>query len=120
MKSTYKLLGSFWDGRPVLKEPLPLYTQGEMPRDYRNERDLFDSNGYVRSIEISDLLRLDDGAKVDCILESLKHCDKVVVLTNKKLSTNNPVIERYLDKRMSQSLRYMKESLNGVMLDVLK
>lgn len=111
MKSTYKLLGSFWDGRENLEVPLAEYSGEKQIRDYKEGYDLFDTKEYVRSISISELLRLDDGNKVFATLERLRFCSKVVIILDCNLKSENPVIRRFLSKRVSQCLKLVQDRL---------
>lgn len=107
MKSTYKLLGSFWDGRKDLDEPLAEYSREKQIRDYKEEFDLFDSQEYTRSVKVSELLRQNIGEKILPILERLRLCSKVVLILDCSIQSENPVIRRFLSKRISQCLRYI-------------
>jgi len=111
MKSTYKLLGSFWDGRKDLDEPLAEYSREKQIRDYKEEFDLFDSQEYIRSVKISELLRQNVGEKILPILERLRLCSKVVFVLDCSIQSENPVIRKFLSKRISQCLRYMQDHL---------
>lgn len=111
MKSTYKLLGSFWDGRKDLDEPLAEYSREKQIRDYKEEFDLFDSQEYTRSVKVSELLRQNIGEKILPILERLRLCSKVVFVLDCSIQSENPVIRKFLSKRISQCLRYMQDHL---------
>lgn len=111
MKSTYKLLGSFWDGRENLDVPLAVYSGEKQIRDYKEEYDLFDAKEYIRSVSISELLRLDAGDKVHAVLNRLRFCSKVVIIMDCELKSKNPVIRRFLSKRVSQCLKFAKDNI---------
>lgn len=111
MKSTYQLLGSFWDGRKDLETPLTEYSRERQIRDYKEEYDLFDSQEYIRSVKISELLRQNVGEKILPILERLRLCSKVVFVLDCSIQSENPVIRKFLSKRISQCLRYMQDHL---------
>lgn len=111
MKSTYQLLGSFWDGRKDLETPLAEYSRERQIRDYKEEHDLFDSQEYIRSVKISELLRQNVGEKILPILERLRLCSKVVFVLDCSIQSENPVIRNFLSKQISQCLRYMQDHL---------
>ncbi|MCF0217169.1 MAG: hypothetical protein HUK21_11965 [Fibrobacteraceae bacterium] len=109
MKSTYKLLGLFWDGRKDLEIPILEYTGETQIRDYKEEYDLFDSRDYIRSVKVSELFRLDDGDKISSILDRLRFCSKVVIVLDCDIKNKNPVIRLFLSKRVSQCLKYVRD-----------
>ncbi len=111
MKSTYKLLGKFWDRRPELKAGLEMLRGPIDCPDYKQSYDLFDVKKYVRSVKISEFLRLDDGKRVDSVLEKVKHCDMVVVKLDFSFENDNKIVQNFLSKRVSQCLKYMQEYL---------
>ena len=111
MKSTYKLLGTFWDGRDVLEHPIAEYRGVEAIRDYKEEYDLFDTQEYVRSVKVSEILRQDAGEKILFILERIRHCSKIVLVLDCCIQNRNPVIRKFLSKRISQCLRYIQDCL---------
>lgn len=119
MKSTYKLLGSFWDGREDLDIPLVKYSGEETLRDYRVEYDLFDAKEYVRSVRVSELLRLDAGEKIHSILNKLYFCTKVVIVLDCNIQSANPVIRRFLSKRVSQCLKFVRDNFPNETTEIL-
>ena len=56
MKSTYKLLGVFWDRKEIVETNFDVIRKCRDILDYRYVRELFDVNNYVRKIKVSELL----------------------------------------------------------------
>lgn len=113
MKKSYKLFGTFWDGLETLDTPIAEFHGTEQIRDYREEYDLFDTGEFVRSVKISDLLRLDTGEKIFSILKKLRNCTKVVIILDTRINHPNPVIKRFLSKRIFQCLRFVKDHIEN-------
>lgn len=111
MKTTYKLLGSFWDGRKDLETPLAEYSEERQIRDYKEESDLFDTLEYIRSVRISELFRLEYGNRIFSVLDKLRLCSKVIIILDCYIKSENPVIRNFLSKRISQCLRLVQDYL---------
>ncbi len=111
MKTTYKLLGSFWDGRKDLETPLAEYSEERQIRDYKEEYDLFDTLEYIRSVRISELFRLEYGNRIFSVLDKLRLCSKVIIILDCYIKSENPVIRNFLSKRISQCLRLVQDYL---------
>lgn len=112
MKSTYKLLGVFWDKRKMLEESLPEYTDKNFLFDYRVPLNLFDFKECVRSIRMTELLKSDDETILLEIVGNLNNCDKVVFLKDYDSKSMNPVIQKILEKRCSQIMNWVCEQLS--------
>ena len=113
MKKSYKLFGTFWDGLETLDTSIAEFHGTEQVRDYREEYDLFDTGEFLRSVKISDLLRLDAGEKVFSILKKIRNCTKVVIILDANTNHPNPVIKSFLSKRTSQCLRFVKDHIEN-------
>lgn len=111
MKTTYKLLGSFWDGRKDLETPLAEYSEERQIRDYKEEYDLFDTLEYIRSVRISELFRLEYGNRIFSVLDKLRLCSKVIIILDCYIKSENPVIRNFFSKRISQCLRLVQDHL---------
>jgi len=111
LKTTYKLLGVFWDGRPSLSFSLPEFKEVILPRNYSCKYDLFDTTEYIRSIRVSDLLSIESFKKIQFIIKQLFFCEKIVILFDETLNINNPTIKNLLDKRISQCIHYVHEAI---------
>ena len=57
MKSTYKLLGVFWDRKEIVETKFTIERKYRSILDYRYARELFDQKCYVRKIQISELFK---------------------------------------------------------------
>lgn len=111
MKSTYKLLGVFWDRREVTDTRFSVVKDCQNIFDYRYVRELFDVDGYVRKIKISEFLRANAENEVDSIVRQMRHCDKIVGIIDCFPRVKNVVLRRFVRKRILQVLNYLRKVL---------
>ena len=111
MKSTYKLLGVFWDRKEIVDTNFAVVRKCRNILEYRYERELFDVGCYVRKIKISELLKanLESDAKV--IIRQIRHCDKIVGVIDYCPRIKNIILQRFVRKRILQVLNYLQKEL---------
>jgi len=113
MKSTYKLLGVFWDGCPVENK---LATRSRMPkaiRDCNYIQDLFDIDGYERKISIQlffDVESQDDFSK---ILSQIRYCTKIYIDCRNLPKAKSSVIMQFETKRIFQIAYVLKAEITN-------
>ncbi len=111
MKSTYKLLGVFWDRKEIVDNRFTVVRKCQDVLDYRYVRELFDVGGYVRKIKISELLKANLENEVKAITNQLLHCDKIVGVIDYFPRVKNVVLQRFVRKRILQVLNYLRNEL---------
>ena len=111
MKSTYKLLGVFWDGKKIVGTKFTIVRNCQNILDYRYMRDLFDVDGCVRKIKISELLKANFEGEAKALVEQLRHCDKIVGVIDYFPRIKNVVSRRFVRKRILQVLGYLRQEL---------
>lgn len=111
MKSTYKLLGVFWDRKEIVYTKFVVVRKYRNILDYRYVRELFDVGGYVRKIKISELLKANFENEVKAIINQLRHCDKIVGVIDCLPRVKNSVLRRFARKRILQVLNYLWKEL---------
>ena len=111
MKSTYKLLGVFWDRKEIVYTKFVVVRKYRNILDYRYVRELFDVGGYVRKIKISELLKANFENEVKAIINQLRHCDKIVGVIDYFPRVKNSVLRRFARKRILQVLNYLRKEL---------
>jgi len=111
MKSTYKLLGVFWDRKEIVYTKFVVVRKYRNILDYRYVRELFDVGGYVRKIKISELLKANFENEVKAIINQLRHCDKIVGVIDYFPRVKNFVLRRFARKRILQVLNYLWKEL---------
>lgn len=111
MKSTYKLLGVFWDRKEIIDTQFTVVRKCRDILDYRYERNLFDINDYVRKIKISELLKVNLEDDVEPIVKELRYCDKIVGVIDYFPHVKNIVLRRFIRKRILQVLNYLRREL---------
>ena len=111
MKSTYKLLGVFWDRKEIVETKFTIERKYRSILDYRYARELFDQKCYVRKIQISELLKANLEKEVQAIVKQLQHCDKIVGVIDYFPRVKNAVLRRFVRKRILQVLNYLRKEL---------
>ena len=111
MKSTYKLLGVFWDRKEIVETNFDVIRECRDILDYRYVRELFDVNNYVRKIKVSELLKANLENDVKVIINQLRHCDKIVGVIDYFPRVKNAVLRRLARKRILQVLNYLRKEL---------
>ena len=111
MKSTYKLLGVFWDRKEVVDAGFAVVKDCQNILDFRYVRELFDVDGYVRKIKISEFLRANAENDVYAIIRQMRHCDKIVGVIDCYPRVKNVVLRRFVRKRILQVLNYLQKEL---------
>ena len=96
MKSTYKLLGVFWDREEIVETNFDVIRKCRDILDYRYVRELFDVNNYVRKIKVSELLKANLENDVKVIINQLRHCDKIVGVIDYFPRVKNSVLRRFV------------------------
>lgn len=118
MKSTYKLLGVFWDGKEIIDSKFAIVGDCRNILDYRYTRDLFDINGCIRKIKISELLEANFENEVKAIVEQLRYCDKIVGVIDYFPRVKNAVLRKFARKRILQVLNYLRKELQNAKICV--
>ena len=111
MKSTYKLFGVFWDRKEIIDTKFAVVRKCRSILDYRYVRELFDVDGYVRKIKISELLKANFENEVKAIVKQLRYCDKIVGVIDYFPRVNNGVLRKFARKRILQVLNYLRKEL---------
>ena len=111
MKSTYKLLGMFWDRKEIVDANFAVIKKCRNILDYRYVRELFDIGGYVRKIKISELLKANLENEVTAIIKQLRYCDIIVGVIDYFPRVKNAVLRRFVRKRILQVLNYLRMEL---------
>lgn len=118
MKSTYKLLGVFWDRKEIIDTRFTVVRKCQDILDYRYVRELFDVGGYVRKIKISELLKANLENEVKAIANQLLHCDKIIGVIDYFPRVKNVVLQRFVRKRILQVLNYLRKELPNAKIGV--
>ncbi len=114
MKSTYCLPGVFWDGKTPTTESFRVRKDEETLLDFKYDFELFDTKRYIRKIRISEFLSAENADDAERIVEKLKHCDEILVTIDCFLSTRNETLDRFVWRRVSQILHYLRQRLPDI------
>lgn len=94
MKSTYRLLGSFWDNLPC---------DNDNPKILRNLA--IECAHHISLSQLLSFLSVDD---IEQFLAQNEHNSSVVVDVDFVLDTDNKTINTFFEKRIRQILAYLK------------
>lgn len=111
MKSTYKLIGAFWDHRETLGSPLTLVEYDPTYLAAGSALCLFDFLEMKRSVMLSELMSADGVTDVEGVLEGLREADKVAVVVDIAPRSTGEVQSRFFRKRALQALRMVVDEL---------
>ena len=119
MKSTYDLIGTFWDGRPaaVAAETVPydpLVPEAGTPYC------LFDIDGKQRSIRLSALFAVRNDADWKRIKASLTDCRWVAVIDDCRPRFQGEAVQRFHERRLLQALRLLQCEVPDAQIRVMK
>ncbi|NMM98698.1 hypothetical protein [Bifidobacterium olomucense] len=120
MKSTYKLIGVFWDHRPESNtslEPIdydPFYLEAGHPDC------LFDCIGKRRYITLSKLLAADSEQTVSTLTTQLVDCTGIAVLCDYTPTSQGCVPQRFFRHRVRQILQLLESILPNASITLMR
>lgn len=111
MKSTYQLIGLFWDGKPKAEDVgsiLP-YDQSYLPLSH--PLCLFDCVEKKRRVYATELFGVDTQADFDALVEELKGYDSVAAIIDYCPGTQMRTHRRFFMHRMCQAIESLSNAL---------
>ncbi len=119
MKSTYNLIGTFWDGRPAntIAETVPY--DSLMP-EAGTPYCLFDIHGKRRSIRLSILFAVQDEADWERVKTSLAGCCQIAVIDDCRPRFQGAVVQRFHEHRLHQALHFLQNEVPEAQIHVMK
>lgn len=111
MKSTYKLIGLYWDRRPEaeITETVSCYDPNYLEVDARPC--LFDYVEKKRRINLSELLSVNTSDELIALLEKLSDCDSVAVVLDYEPKAPSFTHRRFVRHRTLQAIESIREVL---------
>jgi hypothetical protein len=113
MKSSYKLIGAYWDHAPLPQEKIflipfdPTYLPASSPLC------LFDLIEKKRRIGITELLTVESDAQLAAMSDGLSDCVEVAVLLDYQPSAPGNVPRRFYRRRVLQAYARLLSTLPG-------
>ncbi|MBQ9954936.1 MAG: hypothetical protein IJO87_05845 [Eggerthellaceae bacterium] len=112
MKSTYKLIGAFWDRRETSEiATLPITPYDPCYPDVSTEKCLFDLLEYKRSIKLTMLLALEREEDLAEIALRLKDCNKVAICLDYIPLSHGTVHVSFYRLRVAQAIKALMKAL---------
>jgi hypothetical protein len=111
MKSTYKLLGLLWDGKPVSQVDSHRCFLEEHFLDYAAPLNLFDIiEGKKRSILLSTVLTKENAEDLENLFLLLEDCNQLEIIQDYG-RLNNKVIDAFIYKKEAQVHKFAETRL---------
>ena len=111
MKTSYKLLGVFWDN---LKTSTTVsYLDGDnFINNIDEDYNLFDINN-IRKVDITDILEIKNEAELEILLNKMKKYNSILISINYIPINRNKSLDNFYLKRINQIYSYFKEKLDN-------
>lgn len=119
MKSTYDLIGTFWDGRPADTVAQTVPYDPLMP-EAGTPYCLFDVNGKRRGIRLSALFAVRDEADWEQTRASLAGCRQIAVIDDCRPRFQGEVVQRFHRHRLRQALHLLRCEIPGARIRVMR
>lgn len=111
MKSTYKLFGIYWDHKTGVDFEDIEVINGDRGVDYRQPFCLFDVFGEYRTVNISELICVENAMEFDSICNKLKNFYRVAINVDYITCRGSISSSRFYKKRICQIFFAMQQAL---------
>lgn len=108
MKSTYKLIGCFWDGLPVDANPETIAVFDAEIAVAGTPENLFDGQGVRRRMLLSDLLAAPEKETMHELIQRAKDCDELYLELDCRPKAPGAVPQIFFQKRAQQAAGFLK------------
>ncbi len=100
MKSTYKLLGAYWDGMKGMRYDELNYENNPLQSS--------------ESISFREMLSVQDEADLDRIIAPYETNNGVTIQIDYWTETSNPILHGFLEKRLGQMVAHLSDKYSTV------
>lgn len=111
MKSTYKLIGVFWDGRPEMTSGIAIRPYDPFYLALSSQPCLFDIVERKRRVELSRLLEIGSTEEAEMLIEEFAECTSVAVVLDYLPKAKSSVHRKFFEHRLLQVLGSLSELL---------
>ena len=111
MKTSYKLLGKFWD-KLKTSTPVSYLDSDDFISDIDEDYNLFDFNN-IRKVDITDILEINNDAELKILLDKMKKYSSILININYIPISRNRSLDNFYLKRINQIYSYFKEKLDN-------
>lgn len=119
MKSTYKLIGVYWDHTPLPKNEVTLVAYDPTYLTAGSPLCLFDLLEKKRRIDITELLAVDSDLQFQTMVDSFSGCDKVAVVLDYQPSCRGSVLHGFYALRVLQAYGKLAYSLSNTRVTLM-
>jgi len=111
LKTSYKLLGKFWD-KLKTSTPVSYLDSDDFISDIDEDYNLFDFNN-IRKVDITDILEINNDAELKILLDKMKKYSSILININYIPISRNRSLDNFYLKRINQIYSYFKEKLDN-------
>lgn len=111
MKTSYKLLGKFWDNLKT-SATVSYLDSDDFISDIDEDYNLFDFNN-IRKVDITDILEIDHDAELKILLDKMKKYSSILININYIPINRNRSLDNFYLKRINQIYSYFNEKLDN-------
>ena len=111
MKTSYKLLGEFWDNLKT-SATVSYLDSDDFISDIDEDYNLFDFNN-IRKVDITDILEINHDAELKILLDKMKKYSSILININYIPINRNRSLDNFYLKRINQVYSYFKERLDN-------
>lgn len=111
MKTSYKLLGEFWDNLKT-SATVSYLDSDDFISDIDEDYNLFDFNN-IRKVDITDILEINHDAELKILLDKMKKYSSILININYIPINRNRSLDNFYLKRINQVYSYFKEKLDN-------
>ena len=111
MKTSYKLLGEFWDNLKT-STTVSYLDSDDFISDIDEDYNLFDFNN-IRKVDITDILEINNDAELKILLDKTKKYSSILININYIPINRNRSLDNFYLKRINQVYSYFEEKLDN-------
>lgn len=111
MKTSYKLLGKFWDNLKT-STTVSYLDSDDFISNIDEDYNLFDFNN-IRKVDITDILEINNDAELKILLDKMKKYSSILININYIPINRNRSLDNFYLKRINQIYSYFKEKLDN-------
>ncbi|MBR6475264.1 MAG: hypothetical protein IKS98_07415 [Lachnospiraceae bacterium] len=111
MKSTYKLFGIFWDHKASVDFKDIEAINGNLGLDYKQPFCLFDFIGEYRTVNISELICIENSMEFDSLCNKLRSFHRIAINVDYITCSSSITSSRFYKKRICQIFYAIQQAL---------
>lgn len=119
MKSTYDLIGVFWDRR-VSTTDMKVAPYNPLTPEIGTPYCLFDTAGKERNVRLSALFKVQNNADWDYLRSSIADCNRIMVVDDCRPKFQGEVVQQFHERRLGQVMHLLQNEVPQAQLFITK